>query len=818
MTCEIDTVRMPQTRSAAVIRVLIADDHAAVREGVRGVLVAEDGIAVVGEAIDGPSTLRLAGELKPDLIVLDNSMPGLSGLDVSRAIAAQHPDVAVVFLTLDPALRGVALAGGAMAYVLKEAPSDELVRAVRATTTAIAARRRIAGLPQSWRRVLDLLVSTRTLTESELDDVLVRRHSDESLPMLLRRVGAVPEPQLADLLARVAGAPLVSLALFAEIGRPIDPTEDRLATPRMVDPIDASAVRALPLDVSRAIGAAVVEPNRNDGTGVVAMADPLDDAAFAEVQRMTGLRLARVGAAADEIADALGRAWAPVLPAPAPFVFRQSAAWRALAGPLGLVSAPVVAVLLLFHEGLAPDRILALFALLCGFFFFVYALKYYVTSAAVLAIALAGDTLVPGRRNGAARRKGGPNRQADGALKASGSGQHREGYRTLRGEKLDEVGAVSDAGPLAGEVRLPISRQPFVSVQVALYNESQVVDRLLAACTAFDYENYEVLVADDSTDETVELLQRWRNHPRVKVLHRTNRKGFKGGALQEALRRMNSRTEYVMIFDADFIPPADAIWHFLDYFGRLGAKPKNGNGQSAFANGVPVNAERLAAVQGYQWHMLNASENWVTKGVRAEFAGSYVLERAGQELFGTMKMISGSVYMIRADVLRKLGWSTSITEDWELTIRLYLAGYKVLYTPYIQAPAECVSTVKRLVHQRMRWAEGHTYNVKKYFWGVLRSPNLSCHEKLELAYFAPYYLQSVLFSVATVAWIVGVPILGQKLPMWGEVFGWSLVVSNALALPLMNLTGVLLEGSLKRDALGLLSFIGLSWLLVPFQA
>src|SRR5207249_2059074 len=162
--------------------------------------------------------------------------------------------------------------------------------------------------------------------------------------------------------------------------------------------------------------------------------------------------------------------------------------------------------------------------------------------------------------------------------------------------------------------------------------------------------------------------------------------------------------------------------------------------------------------------------------------------------------------------------STSITEDWELTIRLYLAGYKVLYTPYIQAPAECVSTVRRLIKQRMRWAEGHTYNVRKYFWPVLRSPNLSWQEKLEFIYYAPYYLQSVLFAVATGSWIIGVLILGQKLPMWGEVFGWSLVVSNALALPLMNLSGVLLEGSLRRDALGLLSFIGLSWILAPFQA
>src|SRR3989442_1692179 len=100
----------------------------------------------------------------------------------------------------------------------------------------------------------------------------------------------------------------------------------------------------------------------------------------------------------------------------------------------------------------------------------------------------------------------------------------------------------------------------------------------------------------------------------------------------------------------------------------------------------------------------------------------------------------------------------------------------------------------------MRWAEGHTYNVKKYFWQVLRSPNLTFQEKLEFVYYAPYYLQSVLFTFATLAWVIGVLILGQKLPMWGEIFGWSLVVSNALALPLMNLTGVLLEGSLKRDA------------------
>ncbi len=811
------------------IRVLVADDHRAVREGVRALLALEPGIVVVGEAADGTSALGLARELKPDLIVLDNSMPGMSGLDVARTLSSELPDTGIVFLTMDPALRDLALSGGAMAYVLKDAPSDELLRAVRATTAALTSRRRIAGSPASWRRLVDLLISTRTLDGLHLDEVLAQRRVDESLAALLRRVEALPEAAIAELLAQASGTPLVSLAPYPEVGKPIHPAEDRLAATRMIDPIDHAAARSLPLDVARSLGVALIA---RDGTeGILAMADPLDEETLAAAQRANGLpRLTRVTATLPEIHDALARAWGSATTLSA-LPYRVIGAWRSLFAALCLMALPIAGLVLLFRESVTPDRFFALFALFCGFFFFAYALKYYVTSASVLAVALFGDTLVLGKRNGNGNGNGKGHGGANGAHTKASAGSkangrtHKEGYKTLRGEKLDEAGAVlADAGPLIGEARLPIGRQPFISVHLALYNEKRVVDRLLAACTSLDYENYEVIVVDDSTDETVQALARWKNHPRVRVIHRSSRAGFKGGALQEALRRMNPRTEYVMIFDADFIPPADAVWHFLDYFGRLVAngnghkKNGNGNGHHKNGNGAPTNGERLAAVQGYQWHMLNASENWITKGVRAEFAGSYVLERAGQELFGTMKMISGSVYMIRADVLRTLGWSTSITEDWELTIRLYLAGYKVLYTPYIQAPAECVSTISRLIKQRMRWAEGHTYNVKKYFLKVLRSPNLTWREKLEFIYYAPYYLQSVVFAAGTIAWLVAELLLGQRLPNWTALLGWSLVCTNVLALPLMNLAGVLLEGSLRRDAIGLLAFIALSMLLVPFQA
>src|SRR5258708_29038980 len=93
----------------------------------------------------------------------------------------------------------------------------------------------------------------------------------------------------------------------------------------------------------------------------------------------------------------------------------------------------------------------------------------------------------------------------------------------------------------------------------------------------------------------------------------------------------------------------------------------------------------IATIQGYQWHVLNKSENWITRGIRSEYSGSYVIERTGTQRYQGLEQISGSVYMIRKNVLEQIGWGTSITEDFELTLRLYEKGYKVIYTPYLQA-------------------------------------------------------------------------------------------------------------------------------------
>ena len=100
--------------------------------------------------------------------------------------------------------------------------------------------------------------------------------------------------------------------------------------------------------------------------------------------------------------------------------------------------------------------------------------------------------------------------------------------------------------------------------------------------------------------------------------------------------------------------------------------------------------------------MLNKEQSWLTEAVRAEYSGSYMIERPFQQALGGMKMVAGTAYMIRSDVLRKVGWGTSITEDWELTLKLYERGYKVAYTPWSETQADCVSTFSRLARQRIR--------------------------------------------------------------------------------------------------------------------
>jgi len=116
------------------IRVLLADDHAIVRAGLRMILAAEPDMSIVGETADGESALRMTEETHPDVVVMDISMPGMSGLDGVRRVKESVPDTQVVVLTMHEDQRYFfqALEAGASGYVIKGAAPIELLTAIRA--------------------------------------------------------------------------------------------------------------------------------------------------------------------------------------------------------------------------------------------------------------------------------------------------------------------------------------------------------------------------------------------------------------------------------------------------------------------------------------------------------------------------------------------------------------------------------------------------------------------------------------------------------------------------------------------------------------
>ena len=156
------------------IRVIIAEDHAVVREGTRQLLEREQDIEVVGEAANGAEALALVERLSPDVAIMDISMPEMTGIEATEKIKAVRPGTAVLILTAydDDQYVFALLAAGAAGYLLKDVPSAELVRAVRlvhagepvlhpAIARKVLARFATEGQPEPPPRGADALLTER---------------------------------------------------------------------------------------------------------------------------------------------------------------------------------------------------------------------------------------------------------------------------------------------------------------------------------------------------------------------------------------------------------------------------------------------------------------------------------------------------------------------------------------------------------------------------------------------------------------------------------------------------------------------------------
>src|SRR5271165_526510 len=117
----------------AKIRILLTDDHTLFRQGIRTLLATEPDMEVVGETPNASDAVAAAAELRPDVVLLDVGMPGLSSFEATRLIRRQRPETRVIFLSMydDEDYLAESVEIGASGYILKESPADQLVTAIR---------------------------------------------------------------------------------------------------------------------------------------------------------------------------------------------------------------------------------------------------------------------------------------------------------------------------------------------------------------------------------------------------------------------------------------------------------------------------------------------------------------------------------------------------------------------------------------------------------------------------------------------------------------------------------------------------------------
>jgi two-component system, NarL family, response regulator LiaR len=211
----------PDPASAARIRVLLVDDHTVVRRGLRLVFELEDDLEIVGEAADGREALAQVAALLPDVVVMDLLMPGMNGVEATRAIRAAHPDVEVVALTsvLEDRMVVDAVEAGASGYLLKETRPDELFEAVRA-----AARGEVRLDPRAQQRLMRELrrpvapVDARaalTEREAEVLQLLAQGATNKSIAQALGVGEATVKSHVSSLLAKLGLKSRTQAALHA---------------------------------------------------------------------------------------------------------------------------------------------------------------------------------------------------------------------------------------------------------------------------------------------------------------------------------------------------------------------------------------------------------------------------------------------------------------------------------------------------------------------------------------------------------------------------------------------------------------------------
>ncbi|HHB77955.1 MAG TPA: glycosyltransferase [Saprospiraceae bacterium] len=276
---------------------------------------------------------------------------------------------------------------------------------------------------------------------------------------------------------------------------------------------------------------------------------------------------------------------------------------------------------------------------------------------------------------------------------------------------------------------------PFVTVQLPVYNEMYVVERLIDQVAQLDYPLLEIQVLDDSTDETKEIIARKVKAYQakgldIKHIHRINRSGFKAGALEDALPM--AKGEFIAIFDADFMPRPDFLRKLMPRFRDA----------------------RVGVVQT-RWEHLNETENILTRVQALLLNIHFIIEQVGRMNGHLFLQFNGTGGIWRkTTIVDAGGWrADTLTEDLDLSYRAQLKGWKIKYYSDVGAPAELPAEIFGLKSQQFRWMKGGAETAK-----LLLKPLWQSNQNLLVkVQGTAHLLTSSIFVAIVVATIFSVP-------------------------------------------------------------
>ncbi len=306
---------------------------------------------------------------------------------------------------------------------------------------------------------------------------------------------------------------------------------------------------------------------------------------------------------------------------------------------------------------------------------------------------------------------------------------------------------------------------PFVTVQLPIFNERYVVERLIDNIVQLDYpkDKFEIQVLDDSTDDTVDISRAKVNEYQakgfdIKLVTRTNRSGYKAGALKEATPK--AKGEFIAIFDADFLPNKDFLKKTISHF----KNPKVGVVQT-------------------KWEHINQGYSLLTELQAFQLNVHFTVEQYGRKAGNLMLQFNGTGGVWRKECIEEAGgWEAdTLTEDLDLSYRAQLKGWEIVFLEGVLAPAELPAEINGLKSQQFRWMKGGAETAKKILPTVWRS-NLTLMQKIHAT---SHLLASSVFLGVFIMGIFSVPLIFIIAPFNSQLEIFPIFLSGMLSIVLV---------------------------------